>query len=297
MSDPAGSSGLTLVLCGAALISFAAVFVRLADVGPATAGFYRLAFGGTFLTVASLTMGGDKGAATEKFRTGGLGFMAVVAGIFVVDLTAWHRAIHDVGPGLAAVLANLQVLVVAVLGMLLHQERPAARFWTAAVLALSGVVLLVGVDFEHLGPAPARGVAAGLATALLYGFYIVALRYVQAGRSWRGQLRVMACISLLAMPPMALVAMGLGESFLIPNARSWAALVALGVVCQGLGWLALSRGLPRVPVAVGGLGILLQPALAMIWDVLFFDRPLTVTDGLGLTLALAGMYLGAVRGR
>jgi drug/metabolite transporter (DMT)-like permease len=38
--------------------------------------------------------------------------------------------------------------------------------------------------------------------------------------------------------------------------------------------------------------LLLQPALAFVWDVLFFQRPTTLVNWLGVMLALAAIYLG-----
>ena len=46
--------GYIQMAIGAALISFSAVFVRGADVGPIMAGFYRNLFGGIFLLILVL---------------------------------------------------------------------------------------------------------------------------------------------------------------------------------------------------------------------------------------------------
>ena len=51
------------------------------------------------------------------------------------DLTAWHHAIGFVGAGLATVLGNLQVVVVALLAWLLFGERPADRSLVAISVA------------------------------------------------------------------------------------------------------------------------------------------------------------------
>jgi drug/metabolite transporter (DMT)-like permease len=38
--------------------------------------------------------------------------------------------------------------------------------------------------------------------------------------------------------------------------------------------------------------LLLQPSLAFVWDVLFFDRPTDIADVLGAAMALGAIYLG-----
>ena len=41
--------------------------------------------------------------------------------------------------------------------------------------------------------------------------------------------------------------------------------------------------------------LLLQPALAFIWDVVLFDRPTAVLEVVGAMLALVAIYLGSAR--
>ena len=46
--------------------------------------------------------------------------------IFAADLTFWHYSIEAVGAGLATVLGNIQVVLVALLAWAVLGERPAA---------------------------------------------------------------------------------------------------------------------------------------------------------------------------
>ena len=48
-------SGALMVAAGAVLISFSAVFVKLAHVSPTMAGFYRTFFGGIMLLIILVT--------------------------------------------------------------------------------------------------------------------------------------------------------------------------------------------------------------------------------------------------
>ena len=64
---------------------------------------------------------------------------------------------------------------------------------------------------------------------------------------------------------------------------------------QGLGWLLISRGIPYVEATRAGLVLLLQPALAFVWDILFFARPIGETDAVGALLALSAIYFGGRR--
>ena len=44
-----------------------------------------------------------------------------------------------------------------------------------------------------------------------------------------------------------------------------------------------------------GLILLLQPLLAVVWDVLFFARAFTLIEGIGALLVLLAIYLGSRR--
>lgn len=81
-----------------------------------------------------------------------------------------------------------------------------------------------------------------------------------------------------------------GHGFEIPDAKSLAALIALGVVCQVMGWLAITRGMPGLPASL--IGLLLQPVLSIVWDMLILDLRLEWIAICGAALAVAGIYLG-----
>jgi drug/metabolite transporter (DMT)-like permease len=84
-----------------------------------------------------------------------------------------------------------------------------------------------------------------------------------------------------------------GESFRIPDAWSWTAMLAYGILCQAVGWLLISRGLGSVPASRAGLILVAQPMLAFVWDVLIFSRPTGLSDAAGCALAGGAIWLGA----
>jgi drug/metabolite transporter (DMT)-like permease len=55
--------------------------------------------------------------------------------------------------------------------------------------------------------------------------------------------------------------------------------------------------MPRLPASLVGLLLLLQPALAFVLDVILLGRPTGAGDWAGFVLALAGILVGAWRGR
>jgi drug/metabolite transporter (DMT)-like permease len=77
--------------------------------------------------------------------------------------------------------------------------------------------------------------------------------------------------------------------------QSLVALAALGLFSHSLGWVVITNALPHIRASLSGLILLLQPALAFVWDVLFFQRPTSTVNWLGVLVVLAAVYLGTVK--
>jgi drug/metabolite transporter (DMT)-like permease len=278
---------LAQVAAGALLLSFAPVFVRIARVGPTTAGFYRMALAGVVL-VAVLAIRRERPWSGRV----ALGF-AVAAGVwFALDLFFWHKAIHLIGPGLATIIANFQVFLLAAYGALVLRERVTWRLGVAIPLALCGLFLLVGVEWRALPPGYRWGVILGLLTAVSYASFLLTLRASQR-RTRRLEpipnLMIICAVTALLLGAGAPLA---GESLAVPDPSTGLVLVAYAISAQVVGWLLISRGIPHVEAGRAGLMLLLQPSLAFVWDVLFFDRPTDIADVLGAAMALGAIYLG-----
>lgn len=278
------------LILGAVMISFSAVFVKLVSVPPTTSAFYRMLFGGLILAGVVLWR-------REHLRLSSRALVLVVAAAacFALDLSFWHRSILVVGPGVATLLANFQVFVLAAVGVLVLREPLAWWQGLAIPLALAGLTLLVGADWQHLPPDYLRGVAFGLVTACCYAGYLLALRRMRVAADSGSSFATITLISLLTALMLAGEMTVQGEPFRIPNWTDGGWLVAYGVFGQVLGWVLISTGIHRVRASQVGLVLLLQPLCAFVWDALFFQRRFAPLALLGALLALAAIYLGSVR--
>ena len=276
------------LLAGATMISFTAVLVKLVDVGPTAAGFYRNLFGGLGLLVLALL----SGQSLRPSRR--LGLIMIAAGIFfALDLFFWHRSILYIGPGLSTILANFQVFGLAILGVAVFRERLTWRLGLSIPLALAGLFLLVGPDWAGLSSTYKIGIFFGLLTAGVYTGYLLALRHSQSRPDRLAPFPNIALISLTTAAIMGGMLWAEGGSLVIPNTRSWLILLTYGLVCHGLGWVLISTAMPRLDASRIGLILLFQPTLTFIWDILFFHRPTPPLAAAGAILALAAIYLGS----
>ncbi len=275
------------LLAGAVLISFSAVFVRLAAVGPSVAGFYRMAFGGILLLAIVV-------AGRRRIWHGWQSFgLAALAGFFFAgDLTFWHRSIGYVGPGLATILANFQVFFVTSYAVIVLKERPDWRFWAAIPLAVAGLFLLVGFRWNELGDSYQLGVIFGLITAQFYASFVLTLRKLQSLEHSSSSMASTMISSLTTAAAIGIIALLFGESFRIDEVDTLLWLLLYGFCGQVLGWVLITRSIKHISAARVSLTLLLQPALAFLWDLLFFDRPTTGWEICGALLALVAIYLG-----
>ncbi len=278
------------VAVGAFLISFSPVFVKLADVGPAAAAFYRLLIGGIVLAAFALAGARWKRMELKTFS------LACACGLIVaLDLTVWHLSIQIIGPGLATILGNHQIFVLSAFGLLFLGERLTARLGLSIILAMFGLFLIFGLEWGESDARFKLGVVCGALTALLYATFLLVLRHVQSGSMAPEPVVTVAMLSIVgAFVLSAHVWIG-SESFVVPNARTWMILAAYAIVCHVIGWVLISTGLPGLEASRAGLVLLLQPALAFVWDVVLFGRPTAVIEVLGAVMALTAIYLGTQR--
>ena len=272
---------------GAVMISFSGVWVKVAHVPPTVSAFYRALFGGIFLLTAACRQKEIARQGWQRLR------LVLLCGILLtLDLFLWHKSILYVGPGLATILGNFQVFLLAGLGVMFMGEKVSARFFLAIIMAILGLFLVVGIQWNQLESEYKTGVYLGLATAVAYTAFLLALRKLQSGQTETITFYSMTLVSFTTAFFLGIEAGYSGDAFIIPDIQSWSALVLLGLTTQAIGWVLISNALPRIRASLAGLILLLQPSLAFVWDVLLFQRETSPVNWIGVIMAITAIYLG-----
>ena len=278
------------ILIAAVIISTSSVWVKTADLAPSVSGFYRMFIGGIFL-VLICKLNQYKLWQNWKY----LFKLFLAAAFFAFDLYFWHRSIFFVGPGLATVLGNFQVFFMALAGYLFFKEKIGMAFIIGLLVTIAGLFILVGINWSELTSEYRTGVVYGLLTALSYTGFMLSLRHVQSSRNTLNAFANLGVMSLLCALLMYIHLVFVGQDIVVGSLESWISILILGIVCQVIGWVLITQSMPNLPTSIVGVVLLLQPALSMLWDIVFFDRPMGLVDFIGLSMVLMGVYLATLK--
>ena len=279
-------------MLGALVIAFSAILVRLAEVSPSTAAFFRCFYALPALGLIAWVERRRYGPRSWRNRA-----LAWAAGVmFAVDLTAWHHSIEAVGAGLATVLGNTQVVLVALIAWLALGERPDNRTLGAIPVVFGGVVLISGViGGGAYGEDPLLGVAYGVLTAISYALFILILRHGNVDD--RRPAGPLFDATLSAALFSALGGIAVGDIDWTPGLESQAWLVLLALSSQVVGWLLISVSLPRLPAVLTSIVLMLQPVCTVFLGAILLSEAPSPVQLLGVAIVIAGVAVATVKPR
>ena len=293
LSSPASRRGFLLVvlaaLCwGTSGISGQIVADR-AGLGPLDIAWHRMAIGAVaLLAIHALTRRRRAAPAARPGRGTAVRLLLIGAGLAAYQL-AYFAAVATAGVSIATLVAlGLAPLLIAVGATLLGHGRPHRATVLALVVALVGLVLLVGISAgAATGTAVVLGALMAVGSALGYAVVTLAGAGVPAGVPVT---LVGFAGGALLLTPVALIA---GLRF-TTEPGALAVLLYLGLVPSALAYTLFFTGLRTVPGAVASIVTLLEPLTATALATAFLGErlaPGALAGGLLVLAAVAGLYL------
>jgi drug/metabolite transporter (DMT)-like permease len=277
---------------GALVIAFSGILVRVAEVSPSTAAFFRCAY--ALPVLALLAWLEDRRYGSRPLRER-LPLWAAGA-MFAADLTFWHHSIEAVGAGLATVLGNIQVVLVGLLAWVLLGERPDNRALAAIPVVFAGVILISGViGSGAYGDDPVLGVIFGVSTAITYALFILILR--QGNTDDRRPAGPLFDATLSAAIFSALGGIAVGDIDWVPGLESQAWLVLLALSSQVLGWLLISVSLPCLPAVLTSIVLMLQPVCTVFLGAVLLSEAPSAVQLAGVAIVIAGVAVATLKPR
>src|SRR5918993_1537304 len=226
-----GFAGAFAALCVAAVsMGISPIFVRYAaaDVGPFASAFWRVAL--ALPVLYAWVRLDERGRATPPGRP--FGAATLLAGLaFAGDLFFWHLSILKTTVANATFFACSAPIFVILLAWLVQGKRIAGATVAGLALCLAGGASLIGQSLQ-LAPERMLGDLYGVATALFFGIYFIA---VERAREGKGPGRVSFELTVVTTAALFVVALAL-EPSLLP--QTWSGIAAL----FAMAWISHAGG-------------------------------------------------------
>jgi drug/metabolite transporter (DMT)-like permease len=270
------------LLIGIICISIFPILVRLQLTSGLISAFYRMAIALALLLPYVLI---TKKLKLPKKK---LLFTAILCGIlFATDVAVWNIALQKSSATQATLLTNLAPVWVGVLSYLILKNKPARNFWIGTLVAIFGMITLVGFSFFiNLNFDLAFSLA--ILSGILYAIYILVSKNVLS------QVDVFSfmTITLIASTVfLGIVCLSANEPFYGFSNKAWFVLFIQGAICQLAAWLLISYATQNMRATRVSLSLLSQGVLATFFAWLFIEEQVTLQMILGGIILLFGIRI------
>lgn len=279
-TDTAPALGFVALILANIALAFGPWFVRLADVGPVAAGFWRITLAIPFLAALSLAAG-----ARPVRMPGGLWLLIAVGGVaFAADLASWHLGIVRTTMANATLFGNSAILIYPLYGFLVARAWPSRGQGIALLLAAVGAGLLMGRSYQ-VDPRNLAGDLLCIVAGILYTVYFIMMAKVRETMRPLPALTLASCATAL---PLLVFAVLLGERVWPGH---WSALLGLALVSQVFGQGCMIYALGRMSPLIVGIALLIQPIVAGAVGWIAYGERLQGADWIGVALVAVALVL------
>ncbi len=266
------------ILC----ISVFPVLVKLQLTGGLISAFYRMAIAGSLL-LPYVFIG-------KKFKLPQLkiSLLAILCGLlFAADVAVWNISIQKSSATQATLLTNLSPVWVGIGSFLFLKNKPALNFWIGTLIAIFGMVTLVGFEFFiNLDFNIAFTLA--ILSGVLYAIYML------VSKSILSEMDVLSFMSITLITStlfLGIVCLIVNEPFSGFSDLAWIVLFIQGIVCQLVAWLLISYATQNMRATRVSLSLLGQAVFAAILAWLFLDEKVTLQMIIGGIILLFGIRI------
>jgi len=273
---------LTLVV-GVAAMSFASVFIRLAEAPPLVIAAYRL----TIAALVFLPFAPSKWSKTwRQVSRRDVLLLLFASLVLALHFALWISSLKNTSIASSVILVTSNPIFVAIFSYFLWKEKLTKLMLGGMALALGGAVLISYGDFALSGTALLGDVLAVLA-ALVWGIYLVTARHLRA------KIDFLSFVSFIytgaAMFLLIAVAIG-GYSLFGYSAQTYLMMALVALVPQLIGHSAANFALRFIPATLVAVAILGEPVGATLLGYFILDEAPGLNEIAGGALVLAGIF-------
>jgi len=269
---------------GVLAVSFAAIFIRLADAPPLVIATYRLAIASVVIVPIALSR--SRLSFNQLSRRDVL--LVLLSSMFMaLHFALWITSLNHTSIASSVVLVTSHPAFVAVVSYFLWNQRLTRLTITGIVVALLGVVFINYGGFTF-----GSSTILGDLLALLAGFAMGA--YLIIGGQLRARIGILSYLAIIySCSAIILLAATLisGHSLFGYSPTTYLMMVLLALVPQLIGHSCLNLAVRLIPVTLVSVAILGEPVGATLLGHFILDEAPTVDEILGGILILGGIFM------
>ncbi|TLU99632.1 EamA/RhaT family transporter [Dyadobacter luticola] len=263
-------------------ISIFPVLVKWAPVSGITSAFYRMFFG--FLLILPYVLITRKFTWPEKSLWLPISLCGL---IFATDIAVWNLSIHYSNATQATLLTNLSPVWVGIGTFLFLPDKPAARFWLGTLVALAGMVILIGWEaFSEMQLDKGFGLA--ILSGMLYATYMLISKTVL------NRIDIVSFMTInMAVASIYLFAICLFFDQPVAgfDLSIWFVFLVQGLICQLLGWLTINYAVKQMDAKRVSLSLLSQAIVTGLFAWAFIHEQVTLQMIVGGLIILIGIAI------
>jgi len=269
---------------GVIAVSFAAIFIRLAEAPPLVIATYRLCLASLIIVPVAWVHSSNELRHLSRRTI----MMALLSGAFLaLHFGLWIASLSYTSVATSVMLVTTSPIFVAIASYLLFQEKLSRETILGIVISLIGSVL-IGLGNWRLGANPLfGGILAFLGALAVAGYLLI-------GRRLRRSIGFLSYASLVyssAAVLLLLSTLAFGYRLFGYSPTTYAMLALLAVVPQLIGHSAFNWSLRFLPATLITIAILGEPVGATILAFLILNEMPTLSEIGGGILILVGICI------
>ncbi len=270
------------LVVGIICISIFPVLVKLSLTPGVISAFYRMAIASALLLPYALITRQLKIPSTKVLL---LGILCGV--VFGLDVAVWNVAIQESTATQASLLTNLSPVWVGIGAFFFLKNKPKKNFWIGTVVAVLGMVTLVGFHF-FINLNFDLAFIFGILSGMLYAVYMLVSKFILHEFNVVSFMSISLLASAIAL---GIISYAIGEPFSGFSNMGWFVLLIQGVICQLAAWLLISFATKRMRATLVSVSLLGQGILASILAWLFVDETINLQMVIGGLVLLLGIRI------
>ncbi len=274
---------------GVASVSFAAIFIRLAEAPVLVIAAYRLMLAS--LVIAPIACARAKNELLGLMKAGIV--LPLLSGVLLaLHFALWIASLTHTTVASSVVLVTANPVFVALASYFLFREKLSRQVFIGIAVCLAGAGLVSYGDWR-LGSKPLLGDMLALAGAIaIAGYFLIGRRL----RQTTGVLSYAAIVYGSAALALLLSVLVFRYPLLGYSTTTYLMLVLLALIPQTIGHLSLTWSLRFVSATLVTIAVLGEPVGATLLAFIILNEVPTLTQVLGGTLILTGIFLAFRKG-